>query len=142
VDWDGADADLLAFTRKLIAFRKAHPALRQSRFLHGETRHDGASEVEWLGFGGGEVGWRDPGLARLCVLVRCAADMPHGAANAVLIAFNGAVEDAPCALPPPPAGSVWVRALDTAAPDAPETEEGAEALIRGDSLAAFVPRGA
>jgi hypothetical protein len=68
--------------------------------------------------------------------------MPGKAADTVLIAFNGAAEDAPCVLPPPPAGSVWVRALDTAAPDAPDAEEGPEALICGDSLAAFVPRAA
>ncbi|WP_092865202.1 glycogen debranching protein GlgX [Quadrisphaera sp. DSM 44207] len=32
-DWEGADADLLAFTRELIALRKAHPALHPRHYL-------------------------------------------------------------------------------------------------------------
>jgi glycogen operon protein len=143
VDWEGADGELLAFAQRLIAFRKAHPALRQSRFLHGEARPDGAPEVEWIGFSGGDVGWRDPALARFCILVRCATDAPRGARpDTVLIAFNGAYEDADATLPTPPAGMTWVRALDTAAPEAPESEEHGAAPIRGDSLAAFTLRAA
>ena len=38
IDWAAADRHFLGFARKLIAFRKAHPCLRQSRFLHGGKR--------------------------------------------------------------------------------------------------------
>ena len=34
-DWSAPDQDLLAFTRQLVAFRKAHPVFRRSRFLAG-----------------------------------------------------------------------------------------------------------
>ena len=34
-DWSNVDDDLLAFTRRLIALRRAHPAFRRRRFLVG-----------------------------------------------------------------------------------------------------------
>src|SRR5712691_993998 len=34
-DWEGADRELLAFTRRLIALRQAHPVFRRDRFLSG-----------------------------------------------------------------------------------------------------------
>ena len=70
VDWTKADPDLLGFTRRLIALRRAHPCLRQSRFLHGRERAgDGAPDVEWRGLGGGPVDWGDPELAGFCLLL-------------------------------------------------------------------------
>jgi isoamylase len=39
-DWAAADQALLAFTRKLIAFRKAHPVFRRQRFLAGADTAD------------------------------------------------------------------------------------------------------
>src|SRR6202034_804956 len=34
-DWANADQDLLDFTKRLIAFRRAHPVFRRRRFLAG-----------------------------------------------------------------------------------------------------------
>jgi isoamylase len=39
-DWPGADQALLAFTRELVAFRKAHPVFRRQRFLAGADAAD------------------------------------------------------------------------------------------------------
>jgi glycogen operon protein len=50
-DWDLAEsnADLLAFTRRLIRLRKAHPAFRRTRFLRGRTDEDkGQPDVWWF----------------------------------------------------------------------------------------------
>ena len=70
VDWAEADPDLLGFTRRLIALRRTHRCLRQSRFLHGRERTgDGAPDVEWLGLEGGPVDWGDPDLAGFCLLL-------------------------------------------------------------------------
>ena len=44
-DWSAADTELLAFTRQLIAFLKAHPAFRRQRFLAGAA---GAAELGWF----------------------------------------------------------------------------------------------
>jgi hypothetical protein len=43
-DWSGADTDLLAFTKRLIALRSHHPVFRRRRFLTGSD----ASELGWF----------------------------------------------------------------------------------------------
>jgi Type II secretory pathway, pullulanase PulA and related glycosidases len=47
-DWSSADDELLAFARRLIAFRKQHPVFRRRRFLAGKE----ASELGWFTFAG------------------------------------------------------------------------------------------
>ncbi len=138
VDWTGADAGLLAFTRRLLALRRDHPVLRQNRFLHGELREDGLPDVEWRAFDGAEVEWRDPLLARLClVLRRCAEGPGHGERDAVMLAFNGQTEAGQVALPPAPKGWRWTRALDVAAPQAGPAPAKPTEPIAGESLVAF-----
>ena len=50
-DWTLADAnrDLLRFVQRLIAFRKAHPALSQPRFYRGEQNERGLRDITWHG---------------------------------------------------------------------------------------------
>jgi glycogen operon protein len=43
-DWKSVDADLLAFTRGLVAARRRHPALRRRRFASGARRDD----IQWF----------------------------------------------------------------------------------------------
>ena len=43
-DWGAVDADLLAFTRALIATRQRHPVLRRRRYASGALRDD----IEWF----------------------------------------------------------------------------------------------
>ena len=43
-DWAGADTRLLAFTKRLIAFRQAHPVFRRRQFLAGAQ----ATELRWF----------------------------------------------------------------------------------------------
>lgn len=53
LNWDAADAELLAFTKDIIALRKAYPHFKQSGFLHGEeTDFGGAPNVQWLSSSG------------------------------------------------------------------------------------------
>ena len=139
IDWAGADADMLAFARRLIAFRAAHPALRQGRFLHGEPRADGAPDVEWRAFDGGEPGWKDPQLARFCLRLRGCAEAPayRETDDELLLAFNGAEGAAEATLPPAPAGRAWTRALDAADPDAAPRPCEARERIEGESVVAF-----
>jgi glycogen operon protein len=47
-DWSAPDQDLLAFTKRLVAFRKSHPVFRRRRFLLGAE----ASELLWFTPGG------------------------------------------------------------------------------------------
>ncbi len=125
IDWSSGDEKLLAFTRRLIAFRRAHPVLRQSRFLHGRAREmDGEVDVAWRTFDGGAVNWRDPGLDGFCLVLRSSAEAPAFAQTdeAVFIAVNGGVRPEKIVLPAAPEHRVWVRAVDTAAPDASEVK--------------------
>jgi isoamylase len=55
-DWAGADAELLAFTRSLIALRQAHPVLSRRQFLDGRS---GSREVVWFRPDGGEMATAD-----------------------------------------------------------------------------------
>jgi isoamylase len=43
VDWSATDAGLLAFTQKLVSFRRSHPVFRRHRFLTGIE----ATELGW-----------------------------------------------------------------------------------------------
>ncbi|GAB4355631.1 MAG: glycogen debranching protein GlgX [Kiloniellaceae bacterium] len=141
IDWTAADKAFLGFARKLIAFRKAHPCLRQSWFLHGRKRdEDGEEDVKWLGLDGGQVNWRDPGLPGFCAVLRQSAEAPGYASDGdvVVLAFNGSSRPVTTRLPAPPKGRVWVRALDTAQPEAPKAvcREG-EQDIPAATLVAF-----
>jgi isoamylase len=48
-NWENADADLLAFTQRLIQLRKHHPIFRRERFLTGhEVLGSGLPDVWWF----------------------------------------------------------------------------------------------
>ncbi len=121
IDWSQADTALLDFVARLSAFRREHPCLRQTRFLHGAVRpEDGEPDVEWRAMNGGPLDWEDPELRQLCLLVRGAAEAAEHdrTDDAVFIAINGGDTEAQASLPAAPDGSAWLRALDSAAPDA------------------------
>jgi glycogen operon protein len=129
INWDSGDAGLLAFTQKLSRLRRAHPVLRQSRFLHGDKRaSDGEIDVAWSDFEGGQLHWRDPGLSCFCVTLRCSADAPsyEPDGDEVFLIFNRDEEAAEVVVPKAPSGAAWVRKIDTAEPEL--DVEGAEAL--------------
>ncbi len=143
LDWSAQDADLLAFARRLLAFRAAHPVLRQTLFLHGQARaEDGKADVSWRSFEGDAPHWREAGLDRFCVVLRGSAEAaPYACADETLaLAFNAGRAAAALRRPTPPKGGRWRRALDTAAPEAeaaPVADPEAEP-VAADSVAAFV----
>ena len=118
IDWQAADAGLLAFTQKLIAVRHDTPVLRQGGFLHGGERADGALDVSWSGFDGGALNWRDPSLDGFCLQVRGGADTPRAPDGTALIVVNGGAQEQRLCLPAPGEGLIWQRVLDTSAPEA------------------------
>lgn len=138
LNWDHADLDLQDFVAMLSEFRQNHPCLRQTRFLHGATRPgDDLPDVEWTNFEGEPLEWRDPGLANLCLTLRCSTDAPHYAQNddAVFIAFNRDSEDGHVSLPNAPNGQHWVRTIDTNQNEQSATDK--DTLIAGQSVVAF-----
>ena len=55
IDWKHADAELLLFTRRLIALRAAHPVLRRQHFFTGRVVGGGLKDVRWLRRNGVEM---------------------------------------------------------------------------------------
>ncbi len=112
--WAGRDAELTAFTAKLIAARRAHPALTGAMPLTGAADADGIPDVAWLRPDGAPMGqqdWTDPnGRALLAVL--------HAKGDRCLIAVNAGWEAAPLVPPPPRPGHRWRLLADSAEPDA------------------------
>ncbi|MBV7395063.1 glycogen debranching protein GlgX [Mameliella sediminis] len=140
LDWDTMDDDLIRFTAALIAFRKAHGVLRQTRFLHGVQRDDGTPDVEWRGFDGSALNWRDPGLSSLCLLLRGCAETPAGCADGeeILLAFNREGLEQTLELPAPEGGT-WRREIDTSlARQIPQEITEATVSVAAFSVAGFV----
>ncbi|MBF5079256.1 glycogen debranching protein GlgX [Paracoccus sp. NBH48] len=142
VDWDGADPAFLDFVRRVIAFRRAHPILRQKRFLHSQPREqDGLPDLFWRRADGAPMtpdDWNDPDRRLLAAEMRMASGTPAYAAlpGAVFLVFNNGPE-AQVRLPDAPEGR-WRRRLDSARDD--DTDLPAHDLepIAADSVAAFV----
>ena len=117
LDWPNGWHPQSAFVAHLAAFRRAHPALRQTRFLHGEVRpSDGFPDVEWFDFDAHVMNWRDPGLSSLCVLYRCSAETLIDAGNddTVFAVFHRGETAEAVKLPDPPPGREWWVGVDTA----------------------------
>jgi len=122
LDWDHVDQDFLRFTRRLIAFRKAHPILGQALFLHSRERMiDGVEDLFWRRADGlpmRQEDWHDPAREFLAVEMRTASGTPAYASTeyAIFVAFNAGA-GRPVVLPDPPPGQIWCQQIDTARPN-------------------------
>lgn len=141
VNWDEPDTEFLAFCKQAIAFRKAHPILRQKRFLHSRSRLiDGAPDLFWRRADGEPMqseDWSDPKQRLLVAELRMASGTPEYAPRegAIIAVFNSGEKER-VTLPVPPKGKIWRRSFDTS-PAAPQ-DAGTERLIHGNSVVAFV----
>lgn len=143
LNWDHADTELMSFVASLSAFRQDHVCLRQGRFLHGAVRrNDGHADVSWTDFNGQALEWRDPGLANLCLTLRCSAETPdyEPDGDVVFIVFNRDDEEGHVVLPHSSEGQHWIRAIDT-----DQDQQGAfcelesnDAIVAGQSVVAFI----
>ena len=143
LNWNDADEDLIEFVARLSDFRRRHPCLNQSQFLHSRIRQsDGLPDVEWSDFKGDALQWRDPGLSNLCLTLRMAdGPIPHNSDDdTVFVVFNRDGDDANVRLPKIRKGHHWVRAIDTAATDVFAVCEfdGESMLVAGHSVVAAV----
>ncbi len=144
INWEEVDERarrLLAFTRQLVALRKAHPVLRRPRFLHGrDVSPRGIPDMSWIDPDGNEKSdesWGDH-YAR-CVGLLLAGDagdyMDDDGRDLVddvlLVLLNAHVDSVPFTLPHP-AGvpGRWYSLIDTAAP---ERTEGAVSIPAGNT---------
>ncbi|AJE47779.1 glycogen debranching protein GlgX [Celeribacter indicus] len=122
IDWPEADWAFFDFVRRLIAFRRDHPILRQKRFLHAHERLiDGIEDLFWWrpdGVPMQDADWNAPDLRTLCVEMRIASGTPAYAQReeAVFLVFNRG-EAVTVHLPPCPENRRWRLWIDTGHPD-------------------------
>jgi glycogen operon protein len=113
LDWDKADARLVACARALIALRKSTPAFMQDRFLTGAPQDGGLADVEWRG-ADGEIlrgaQWQERER-------RFLGGFFHADGSRAGVLFNASQEAAHFRLPQPRENFLWRRALDTQSED-------------------------
>ncbi|HKB31210.1 MAG TPA: glycogen debranching protein GlgX, partial [Streptosporangiaceae bacterium] len=117
-DWSAADETLLAFTRDLVAFRRAHPVFRRRRFLAGAD----ASELAWFTPAGTPMtaaDWSDSG-ARAVAIYLDGSDAPDRAADGsplidddFLVLVNAWWEQLGFTMPTCRAGQGWQVEIDS-----------------------------
>jgi isoamylase len=135
-DWSTTDAELTAFTKKLIALRRAHPVFRRRRYLTGV----GAAELRWFTPGGTEMtpaDWNFPGARSLALYLDGADDPDRGADGTPLVdddfllLVNAWWEPLEFAVPATEPGETWDPELDTYEP---QNTTAAAKLTAGDHL--------
>jgi glycogen operon protein len=105
------DVRTYLFTRAMLGFRAAHPALRRDRFFTGTVLPGGTlRDLAWYGPDGRELtdGWDDPDAGFLGWRV---AEPP----SSLFVAYTWRDQWRDVALPPNQAGARWHRVADTAA---------------------------
>ncbi|WP_407049084.1 glycogen debranching protein GlgX [Methyloraptor flagellatus] len=116
LDHAAIDTGLLAFTRRALALRAAHPALYADRFLTGAAGADGIADVEWCRADGEPMdggAWNDPGTGTLTMVLAAPDEQDEIDRVAVVVHRDRqAVRVAP---PWNRMGFRWQVALDSAA---------------------------
>ncbi len=144
IDWAKADMGLAAFVGRLIAMRKAHPVLRQRRFLHGRKRSpESLPDVIWRHADGRvpeSAEWHDPAFRCLCLELRMAAEVPFST-DVIFAVFNCGPERA---LTLPDTAPYWRLIIDTTQPEAPEARATPGLTVPANSVLVFTadPQGA
>ncbi|MBS9478504.1 glycogen debranching protein GlgX [Ancylobacter radicis] len=130
LDWSKADAELAAFTARLVALRRAHRALRLEAPLTGRPLDaSGIADVEWRAPEGGRPEWDNPDTRALVAAFYAPADDDH-AADRVVVAFNAGWSARPLGLPRPRDGHVWRVGADSADPARGSDESPGELAAR------------
>jgi isoamylase len=124
LDWSSGDDELLAYTRRLTAFRRRHPVFRRRRFLAGKE----ASELGWFTFAGTPMtpaDWAAPGALSLAIYLD-GSDDPDRAEDGTplldddfLVLFNAWWEPLDFVIPETRAGLAWHTEIDSYDPAAP-----------------------
>ncbi len=135
LDWSFLERyrELHDFVRALIAFRRAHPALRRDRFFAGAIDGGTDGDILWFGPDGHTPDW-EGGRALACRIDGSArhTDAPADG-SALFLAFNAGRAPARFRLPSAPSG--WTLAWATETP-APRLDAASEMLALGPTACA------
>jgi glycogen operon protein len=131
LDWnldDGCE-ELLEFTKRLIALRRAHPVLRRTSFLAGDSGTSTLPDVWWFRPDGRKMtrrDWQGAQGPRLGVFLNGAELDSYSrvgeplVGDSFVVIFNAAPESVAFKLPPRRFGLHWALELSTADPHAEE----------------------
>jgi isoamylase len=124
-DWEGADTDMLDFTRRLIALRRAHPVFMRRRWYEVGAREDASGrprDIEWCTPAGTRMHdreWHTEGAAAIAVYLSgqhlVDRDGHPVADDSFYLALNATPDDVHFRLPDGWLGGAWAYVLDTAA---------------------------
>ena len=113
LDWEGMDQDCLLFASRLIALRRASPALCDPRPLTGSPMDStGIPDVAWLTRDGHPMTPADWESDTAKTLIACL----HAGEDTVLIVLHAGSDPIEAILPEPPPRSRWRIAIDSASP--------------------------
>ena len=117
LDWAAADPGLLAFTARLIAIRRDHPALRADRFLTGAPAEGQVyADVDWRKADGTALepaDWDDPQGE---TLVMALAEPDGARLDRAVVAIHRGPDAAQIVLPEARDGFAWSLLADSADP--------------------------
>ena len=127
MDWSMCEtnADLLDFTRAVVAMRRRHPVFRRRRFLAGQPIRSGEQvrDIAWLTPAGHEMtpeDW-DSGFGKSIAVFLNGDAIPEPNArgervvdDSFLLCFNGHDEPLDFVIPDQGYGEKWTAAIDTA----------------------------
>jgi len=123
-DWENADRDLLAFTRRLIDFYKRHPVFHRRRWFQGRPIHGATvSDLSWFTPDGNEMEeehWGEEHAKSFAVYLDGRGILTPGLRGERIVdasfylAFNAHHEMIKFTLPAAQWAAAWRRELDTA----------------------------
>lgn len=127
-DLDPAQAAMLRFTKAMIAFRKANPALRQPEFLTGRDQvGSGYPDISWHGVMPWRPDWTPASRSLAFMLCGRHAASSGGPPHFIYVALNSFYKPLGFTLPVLPRGMRWLRFADTGLPSPDDiSEPGAE----------------
>jgi len=134
--WNADQANFHTYAQRLIAFRKAHPALRPVNFYTaGDTNGNGMGQLQWFTPAGGtpDAGYWGS-ASNHAIAWRIDGTEFGDPAGALYVAYNGWSGDVNFTLPSPGGGRQWYRVTDTsvwAEGPGQVAPPGSEALIGG-----------
>jgi isoamylase len=105
------------FSRRIMTFRSAHPALRPAKFFRGaDNNGNGLKDIAWYRDNGGEAdGAYMDNASNHFLAYRLDGTEAGDGATSIYVAYNGWSAKVTATLPPPTAGKSWYRVADTGA---------------------------
>ncbi|HVC88082.1 MAG TPA: glycogen debranching protein GlgX [Gaiellaceae bacterium] len=144
IDWASGDEELLAFTRRLIELRRAHPVFRRTKFFEGRGRS--LPDVWWMRPDGRRMtrrDWDNTESRAIGVFLNgdeLRTETRHGEEvrdDSFLLLFNAHFEEIAFRLPARRFGTHWEPLLATGRCECDRYVPGADVLVESRSLAVF-----